>query len=77
MNIVLIAIVIFILTLAAGYAGMQVQTQLSPAHKTGESRGVVGQVAGLLTLLLQRSDRHCRDARRHQSHARCLWRRRA
>ena len=52
MKIVLIAIVIFVLTLAAGYAGMQVQRQLLPAHKTGESRGVVGQVAGLLTLLL-------------------------
>jgi hypothetical protein len=52
MKIALIAIVIFILTLAAGYAGMQVQKQLTAAHKTGESRGVVGQVAGLLTLLL-------------------------
>jgi hypothetical protein len=52
MNIVLISIVIFVLTLAAGYAGMQVQTQLKDGHKTGESRGVVGQVAGLLTLLL-------------------------
>src|SRR5271155_3313597 len=52
MNIVLISIVIFILTLAAGYAGMQVQKQLTDAHKTGESRGIVGQIAGLLTLLL-------------------------
>jgi hypothetical protein len=51
-NIVLIAIVIFLLTLAAGYAGLQVQKQLADIHKTGESRGVVGQIAGLLTLLL-------------------------
>ena len=52
MNIALISIVIFALTLAAGYAGMEVQKRLAPQHKTGESKGVVGQVAGLLTLLL-------------------------
>jgi len=52
MNIVLISIIIFLLTLAASYAGLQVQRQLAEKHKTGESRGVVGQVAGLLTLLL-------------------------
>jgi hypothetical protein len=52
MNIVLISIVIFLLTMAAGYAGLQVQARLSAEHKSGESRGVVGQVAGLLTLLL-------------------------
>jgi hypothetical protein len=52
MNIVLIGIVIFLLTMAAGYAGLQVQGRLSPEHKSGESRGVVGQIAGLLTLLL-------------------------
>jgi hypothetical protein len=52
MNIVLISIVIFLLTMAAGYAGLQVQARLSPEHKSGESRGVVGQVAGLVSLLL-------------------------
>jgi hypothetical protein len=52
MNIVLISIVIFLLTIAAGYAGLQVQARLSPEHKSGESRGVVGQVAGLVSLLL-------------------------
>src|SRR5271157_1731921 len=52
MSILFISIIIFILIFASGYAGMQVQKQLSPAHKTGESKGVVGQVAGLLTLLL-------------------------
>jgi hypothetical protein len=51
-SIVLISIIIFILFLAAGYAGLQVQTRLAPEHKTGETKGVVGQVAGLLTLLL-------------------------
>lgn len=52
MNIVLISIVIFVLTLAAGYAGLETQKRLADEHKTGESKGVVGQVAGLLTLLL-------------------------
>ncbi len=52
MNIVLISIVIFILTLAASYAGLETQKRLADEHKTGESKGVVGQVAGLLTLLL-------------------------
>jgi len=52
MNIVLISIVIFILTLAASYAGLETKKRLADEHKTGESKGVVGQVAGLLTLLL-------------------------
>jgi hypothetical protein len=52
MNIALISIVIFLLTLAAGYAGLQVQGRLAAEHKSGESRGVVGQVAGLVSLLL-------------------------
>src|SRR5271166_3891838 len=52
MTILLISIIIFILILAAGYAGLHVQKQLADEHKTGDSRGVVGQVAGLLTLLL-------------------------
>jgi hypothetical protein len=51
-NIVLICIIIFILTLGAGYAGMLVQQRLADEHKTAESRGVVGQVAGLVSLLL-------------------------
>ena len=52
MNVVLISIVIFLLTLAASYAGLEVQKRLRDEHRTGESKGVVGQVAGLLTLLL-------------------------
>ena len=52
MNIVLICLGIFILTLGAGYAGMLVQQRLADEHKTAESRGVVGQVAGLVSLLL-------------------------
>src|SRR5260370_27797438 len=52
MNIVFYSIVIFILTLGSGYAGMLVQKRLEDHHKTGDSRGVVGQVAGLVSLLL-------------------------
>jgi Protein of unknown function (DUF4239) len=52
MSTVVIAVLVFILTLAAGYAGLHMQTQLADSHKTGESRGVVGQIAGLITLLL-------------------------
>jgi hypothetical protein len=48
----LTGIVVFVLTLLAGYAGLYVQGRLSEHHKTGESRGVVGQIAGLITLLL-------------------------
>jgi hypothetical protein len=52
MNVTLISIIVFVLFLAAGYAGLQLQARLAPEHKTGETKGVVGQVAGLLTLLL-------------------------
>ena len=52
MNILLICIAVFVLFMAAGYAGLHVQRLLGAEHKTGETKGVVGQVAGLLTLLL-------------------------
>src|SRR5215470_12013597 len=52
MSILLICVVIFILFMAAGYAGLRVQTWLAPEHKTNETKGVVGQVAGLVSLLL-------------------------
>jgi hypothetical protein len=52
MNALLVAAVVCVLTLGAGFVGLHTQTRLAEAHKTGESRGVVGQVAGLITLLL-------------------------
>ena len=52
MNIVIICIVIFLLILASGSAGLMVQKRLVDEHKTAESRGVVGQVSGLVSLLL-------------------------
>src|SRR5271154_248869 len=52
MSILLICILIFILFMAAGFAGLLLQKHLTDEHKTGESKGVVGQVSGLVTLLL-------------------------
>ena len=52
MSSLIICIVIFILFMVAGYAGLRVQTLLAAQHKTGDTKGVVGQVSGLLTLLL-------------------------
>ena len=52
MSILVICILIFILFVAAGYAGLLLQKHLTDEHKTGESKGVVGQVSGLVSLLL-------------------------
>jgi hypothetical protein len=38
--------------MVAGYAGLALQTRLLPHHRTGETKGVVGQVSGLVSLLL-------------------------
>jgi hypothetical protein len=38
--------------MAAGYAGLALQTRLLPEHKTGETKAVVGQISGLVSLLL-------------------------
>jgi hypothetical protein len=38
--------------MVAGYAGLALQTHLTSEHKTGETKGVVGQVSGLVSLLL-------------------------
>ena len=52
MNILLICVVIFILFMAAGFAGLSIQSRLTEGHKTAELKSVVGQVSGLVTLLL-------------------------
>ena len=49
---VITCVAIFLVFMAAGYAGLHMQKFLAPDHKTGESKGVVGQVAGLVSLLL-------------------------
>ena len=52
MNIVIIGVLIFVLTFGAGVAGLAVQKRLPAQHKNDSARGVVGQVAGLISLLL-------------------------
>ena len=52
MSILLICILIFVLFMVAGYAGLALQTRLVDEHKTGETKAVVGQVSGLVSLLL-------------------------
>src|ERR1700744_6674173 len=49
---VLICVLIFVLFMVAGYAGLALQTRLTDDHKTGETKAVVGQVSGLVSLLL-------------------------
>jgi hypothetical protein len=52
MSILLICILIFVLFMVAGYAGLALQTRLVEEHKTGDTKAVVGQVSGLVSLLL-------------------------
>jgi hypothetical protein len=52
MIILTICIVIFILFIAAGFAGLSFQSRLTKEHKTEESKSVVAQVSGLVSLLM-------------------------
>src|SRR5271167_4375990 len=52
MSVLLICILIFVLFMVAGYAGLALQTRLAEEHKTGDTKAVVGQVSGLVSLLL-------------------------
>jgi hypothetical protein len=52
MSILLICVLIFVLFMVAGYAGLALQTRLVDEHKTSDTKAVVGQVAGLVSLLL-------------------------
>jgi len=52
MSTVIQSIFVFILTFAASYIGMIVKKRLAVEHLADDTRGVIGQVAGLLTLLL-------------------------
>jgi len=45
MSILLICILIFVLFMVAGYAGLALQTRLVDEHKTGDTKAVVGQVS--------------------------------
>jgi hypothetical protein len=52
MSVLLTCVLIFVLFMVAGYAGLALQTRLLPQHKTGETKAVVGQISGLVSLLL-------------------------
>jgi Protein of unknown function (DUF4239) len=52
LSILLICVLIFVLFMVAGYAGLALQTRLTDEHKTGDTKAVVGQVSGLVSLLL-------------------------
>jgi hypothetical protein len=52
MSVLLICVLIFVLFMVAGYAGLALQTRLTDEHKTGETKAVVGQISGLVSLLL-------------------------
>jgi hypothetical protein len=52
MGVVFIGILIFVLTFGAGAVGLAVQRRLPTTHKSDSARGVVGQIAGLISLLL-------------------------
>jgi hypothetical protein len=52
LSVLLICVLIFVLFMVAGYAGLALQTKLVDEHKTGETKAVVGQVSGLVSLLL-------------------------
>jgi hypothetical protein len=52
MSIVFTAIVIFVLTLGAGFLGLYVHKMTPAEQKSDSARSVVGQVAGLVSLLL-------------------------
>src|ERR1700684_2691987 len=52
MSILLICILIFVLFMVAGYAGLALQTRLGEGYETREKKAVVGQSSGLVSLLL-------------------------
>ena len=49
---IIIILVVVVATLGAGLAGVYVQGRLPDEHKSDAVRGTIGQVAGLVTLLL-------------------------
>src|SRR5277367_5595884 len=49
---IIIIVIVAVLTLCAGLLGVYVQSRLTDEHKSDAVRGTIGQVAGLVTLLL-------------------------
>ncbi|MBV9290740.1 MAG: hypothetical protein JO288_23475 [Hyphomicrobiales bacterium] len=52
MNLVLVSILIFVVTLGAAVLGLFVHQRLPPEEKNESARSIVGQVAGLVSILL-------------------------
>jgi len=52
MSVILVGVAIFVLTFGAGLVGLAVQKSLPIEHKSDSARGVVGQIAGIISLLL-------------------------
>ena len=52
MDIVLVSILIFVVTLGAAVLGLFVHERLPPEQKNESARSIVGQVAGLVSILL-------------------------
>jgi hypothetical protein len=52
MGVVLVAVLIFVVTLGAALLGLFVHKNLPPEQKSDSAKSVVGQVAGLVTILL-------------------------
>src|SRR5258708_31481626 len=52
MSILLICILIFVLFMVGGYGGLALQTRVLEEHKSGGTKAVVGQISGLVSLLL-------------------------
>ncbi len=52
MSTVFTCIIIFVVFMAAAVVGLNLQKHLAPKHKSDSARSVVGQVSGLVSLLL-------------------------
>ena len=52
MSALLICVLIFVLFMVAGYAALALQGRLVDEHKTSDTKAVVGQISGLVSLLL-------------------------
>ena len=52
MGVVFTCFIIFVVFMAAAFGGLGLHKRLPPEHKSESARGVVGQVSGLVSLLL-------------------------
>jgi hypothetical protein len=52
MGVIFTCFVIFVVFMAAAFAGLSLHPRLPPEHKSDSARAVVGQISGLVSLLL-------------------------